>query len=66
MFKVSELNPKDVVLDDIHKIQKVIYEKDKNISQEERIKRYNSVKEDLMKNYKVKLNIFSLNQTSKV
>lgn len=35
MFKVSDLDPNDRTLDEIHEIQKQIYEEEKDLSWEE-------------------------------
>ncbi len=50
MFKVSELNPKDTTLDEIHKIQKKIFVQDKNLLKEEKVKKYILAREKLSKN----------------
>ncbi|MEW6686207.1 MAG: hypothetical protein AB1393_08380 [Candidatus Edwardsbacteria bacterium] len=49
MYKVSELNPKDTVLDEIHEIQKKIYEEDKHLSLEGKKHKFIIVREEFCK-----------------
>lgn len=59
MFKMSELNPKDKTLDEIHNIQKEIYDEDKGISIEDLSERYNSSIREFAKEYKINLKVVS-------
>jgi hypothetical protein len=59
MFKVSNLNPKDVTLDEIHGIQKKIYAEDNSLSSKDLIERYNSSIRELSKEYKINFQVIS-------
>ena len=59
MFKVSELNPKDKVLDEIHNIQKEIYAEDEGITVKDLLERYNSSVIKVAKEYKINLKVVS-------
>jgi Mor family transcriptional regulator len=57
MFKMSELNPKDKTLDEIHNIQKEIYNEDKGIEVKDLSERYNSSIRKVAKEYKINLKV---------
>lgn len=61
MFKVSELNPKDTVLDRIHAIQRKINKKLKGLSEEQQLSYYKEVRKKLEKEYKIKFKVVSSN-----
>lgn len=63
MFKVSELNPKDKVLDEIHNIQRNIYCEDKGLSAKDLAERYNSSVRELSKEYKINFKVVSFRET---
>ena len=65
MYKVSELNPQDTVLDEMHKIQKKISEEDKNLSIKERRNKYNKIREEISRKYKCTLKVVSLEPSIK-
>lgn len=59
MLKMSELNPKDKTLDEIHNIQKEIYDEDKGITVKDLLERYNSSVREVVKEYKINLKVVS-------
>ncbi|MDO8747627.1 MAG: hypothetical protein Q7J72_00710 [Candidatus Omnitrophota bacterium] len=59
MFKMSELNPKDKTLDEIHNIQKEIYDEDKGITVKDLLERYNSSVRKVAQEYKINLKVVS-------
>lgn len=59
MLKMSELNPKDKTLDEIHNIQKEIYDEDKGITVKDLLERYNSSVRKVAKEYKINLKVVS-------
>ena len=59
MFKISEFNPKDKTLDEIHTIQRKIYEEDKGLSSEEIIQKYKNIRRDLSERYNLSFRIIS-------
>jgi len=65
MYKVSELNPKDTTLDEIHKIQKEIYEETKKMIQEELLKYFHSATDEFCKKHKIILKLVSLEVSTK-
>ena len=65
MRKVSELNPKDTTLDEIHKIQKKISEEDKGLSPIDKVQRYTSAREEFCKKSKKRLKVISLEKSAK-
>lgn len=59
-MKVSELNPQDTTLDEIHKIQKQIFEEDKDLSPEEEKRKFVKIREEFCKKQRVKFKVISL------
>ncbi|MBI4713097.1 MAG: hypothetical protein HY762_07345 [Planctomycetes bacterium] len=51
MFKISELNPKDKVLDEIHQIQRGLAQEDKGLSSRELVRKLQTVRRELSKKY---------------
>ena len=56
---MSDLNPKDKTLDEIHNIQKAIYDEDKGIAVKDLSERYNSSVRKVAKEYKINLRVVS-------
>ena len=50
MFRISQLNPKDKTLDEIHQIQKQIYENDRGLIPKEVAEKFNDSVRELTKN----------------
>ena len=63
MFKVSDLNPNDRTLDEIHEIQKQIFEEEKELSWEEIRHRLKVAREEFCKTYKCRLHVVSLEKS---
>ena len=59
MLKVSELNPKDITIDEIHNIQRKIYDEDSGLSFKDLAERYNSSIKELSKEYKINFKVVS-------
>ena len=59
MLKMSELNPKDKTLDEIHNIQKEINAEDEGITVKDLLERYNSSVRKVAKEYKINLKVVS-------
>lgn len=63
MFKVSDLNPNDRTLDEIHEIQKQIYEEEKELSWEEIRRKLKATREKFCKKYKCRFHVISLEKS---
>lgn len=59
MLKMSELNPKDKTLDDIHNIQEEIYNEDRGASAKDLLERYNLSVKEVSREYKVNFRVVS-------
>ena len=59
MFKVSNLNPKDKILDEIHGLQRQIYDEDKSFSNKDLAERYNNSISELSREYKINFQVIS-------
>lgn len=65
MFKISELNPKDKTLDEIHKIQEKIHKEDKGLTTKELVQKYNNSVRAIAKEYKINFNVISQKELHK-
>ena len=63
MFKVSDLNPNDRTLDEIHEIQRQIYEEEKDLSGEEIRHRLKKNREEFCRTHKCRFHIISLEKS---
>lgn len=57
MFKVSKFNPKDKTLDEIHAVQRKVYQEDKGFAWPEIVKKYRRVREELSKQYNLNFKV---------
>lgn len=65
MFKISDFNPKDKTLDEIHSIQRKIYEEDKGLSVEELMQKYKRIRQELSRRHNLNFKIVSHKESTR-